>query len=143
MYGGPRGDGDNYNFATCAVRTVAARKSFRAATDYIVSPTYVPDLVHTVLDLLIDGERGIWHLANEGAVSWFEFGQMLARAAGVQQELIEPCSWRDVWQPAVRPAYSVLGTVRGQLLSTLDAAVQMYAAETMAALHGESRLASF
>lgn len=28
------------------------------------APTYLPDLVHTCLDLLIDRERGIWHLAN-------------------------------------------------------------------------------
>lgn len=28
------------------------------------APTYVPDLVHSCLDLLIDGEHGIWHLAN-------------------------------------------------------------------------------
>ena len=31
----------------------------------MVSPTYVPDLVHASLDLLIDGEHGLWHLANE------------------------------------------------------------------------------
>lgn len=28
------------------------------------APTYLPDLVHACLDLLIDRERGIWHLAN-------------------------------------------------------------------------------
>jgi dTDP-4-dehydrorhamnose reductase len=33
----------------------------------LLSPTYAPDLIHTALDLLIDAERGIWHLANEGA----------------------------------------------------------------------------
>jgi len=137
------GPWDDFNFATVALRTIAGGAPFRAAADYTVSPTYVPDLVNAVLDLLLDGEGGIWHLANEGAATWFEFGQMLARAADVPQELIEPCSWRDIWQPAVRPPYSVLGTVRGQVLGPLDAAVRMYTAETTAALHGESRLASF
>jgi hypothetical protein len=28
--------------------------------------------VNTSLDLLIDGERGVWHLANAGAVTWAE-----------------------------------------------------------------------
>lgn len=32
-----------------------------------VAPTYIPDLVHACLDLLIDRERGIWHLANPAA----------------------------------------------------------------------------
>ena len=40
------------------------------ADDVVISPTYVPDLTHAALDLLIDGEGGLWHLANQGAVSW-------------------------------------------------------------------------
>ena len=35
-----------------------------APEDQVVSPTYVPDLVSTALDLLMDGERGLWHLAT-------------------------------------------------------------------------------
>lgn len=34
-----------------------------------VSPTYVPDLVNTCLDLLIDKGKGIWHLTNSTAVT--------------------------------------------------------------------------
>jgi len=33
------------------------------ATDVLVSPAYLPDLLHAALDLLIDGEHGLWHLA--------------------------------------------------------------------------------
>jgi hypothetical protein len=29
----------------------------------------IPDLVHACLDLLIDGEHGIWHLASDGMVT--------------------------------------------------------------------------
>jgi hypothetical protein len=36
-------------------------------------PHLIPDLVDAVLDW-IDGVRGIWHLANQGAITWFEFG---------------------------------------------------------------------
>ena len=53
-----------------------------------MSPTYVCDLVNHSLDLLIDGECGIWHLAIRGAVSWYEFALMAARAAGLQGSLI-------------------------------------------------------
>ena len=34
------------------------------------NPTYVPDLVHAALDLLIDNACGIWHLSNGDAVTW-------------------------------------------------------------------------
>ena len=126
------GPWDEYNFATAALRAVSGRASFRAASDYTVSPTYVPDLVHAALDLLIDGEHGIWHLANEGAVTWHEFGQMVVRAAGLPEDLVEACSWRDVWQPAVRPPYSVLASTRGRLLPSLASAVQVYTAQAAA-----------
>jgi dTDP-4-dehydrorhamnose reductase len=130
------GPWDDHNFAAVALRTFSGRASFRAAIDYRVSPTYVPHLVHTVLDLLIDGEHGIWHLANDGSVTWHEFGRMVARAAGYSDALVEPCSWRDVWQPAVRPSYSVLGTIRGQLLPTLESSIQVYVTEMALALQG-------
>ena len=137
------GPWDDYNFASAVRRTVSAREIFKAADDYVVSPTYVPDLVDAVLDLLIDGERGIWHLANAGAVTWFDFAAMVVRAAGVEGERVQRCAARDVWQPAVRPAYSALGTTRGQLLRSLDTALAAYIRDVSAAESQEaSRLAS-
>lgn len=38
--------------------------------------TYMPDLVRVALDLLIDGETGTWHLANQGAVSLDEMARI-------------------------------------------------------------------
>lgn len=64
------GPWDQHNFLTCTLRALAAGQLFTAAIDLVVSPTYVPDLVHTCLDLLIDRESGIWHLSNCGALSW-------------------------------------------------------------------------
>jgi dTDP-4-dehydrorhamnose reductase len=37
---------------TVALATLADGRPFRAAADAVVSPTYVPDLVHACLDLL-------------------------------------------------------------------------------------------
>jgi dTDP-4-dehydrorhamnose reductase len=44
-----------------------------------VSPTYIVDLVNVSLDLLIDGEEGIWHLANAGEISWKALAQRYQR----------------------------------------------------------------
>ena len=54
----------------------------------MVSPTYVPDLVDASLDLLIDGEAGIWHLANRGSVTWAELGREAAALAGLDPSLV-------------------------------------------------------
>ena len=128
------GPWDEYNFATQALRNVAGGRPFLAPADNTVSPTYVPDLVHATLDLLIDGERGIWHLANQGEVTWLDFGRMVARVSGLDEGLVEPCSWRDIWGPAARPQYSALGSARGHLLPALERSVEVYAAETAEAL---------
>jgi dTDP-4-dehydrorhamnose reductase len=44
----------------------------------IVTPTHRDDLVHAVIDLLIDGEQGIWHLTNGTSLSWGQFQLMAA-----------------------------------------------------------------
>jgi dTDP-4-dehydrorhamnose reductase len=49
----------------------------------ITSLSYLPDLIHAALDLLIDGERGIWHLANQGETTWTDLADRMARTVGV------------------------------------------------------------
>ena len=72
----------------------------------------VPDLVDASLDLLIDGASGLWHLANDGAVTWAEFAERAARQAGLNVHLIEPCSLESLRLPAARwpsPSASTAG----------------------------------
>jgi dTDP-4-dehydrorhamnose reductase len=120
------GPWDEYNFVTMALRTLASGHRFRAANDAFVSPTYVPDLVHATLDLLVDNERGIWHLANAGAVTWADFARSAAQAAGLDANLVEACSTKALKLAAPRPRYSVLTSERGSLLPSLDNALARY-----------------
>src|SRR3712207_8890966 len=60
------------SYITVLLRTLGQGREFYAANDTVVSPTYVPDLVNACLDLLIDEESGVWHLANSGALTWAE-----------------------------------------------------------------------
>jgi dTDP-4-dehydrorhamnose reductase len=120
------GPWDRANFVTMVLDTIAAGRACRAASDTIVSPTYVPDLANAALDLLIDGAAGLWHLANEGAVTWAEFAQRAARHAGLSADAIEPCAFDAFSLPAVRPRYSVLGSEHGRLLPDLDDSLARY-----------------
>jgi dTDP-4-dehydrorhamnose reductase len=45
--------------------------------DLVLTPTYVPDLVTTLLDLLIDRADGVWHLANEGEIDAADLARRL------------------------------------------------------------------
>jgi dTDP-4-dehydrorhamnose reductase len=120
------GPWDEHNFITNALRTLAEGRRFVAADDCVVSPTYVPDLVNACLDLLMDGERGVWHLANEGALDWAELARTAARLAGLDANLVEARPTHFMQLAAPRPLYGVLGSERGQLLPPLEDALARY-----------------
>ncbi|BAZ22921.1 dTDP-4-dehydrorhamnose reductase [Kalymmatonema gypsitolerans NIES-4073] len=120
------GPWDDYNFVTIALRQLSAGNTFVAAEDGIVSPTYVPDLVHASLDLLIDGESGLWHLANKGAITWADLARLAAKTAGFNPSNVIALPTRELGLTAKRPTYSVLGTNRGELMSSLDSAMSRY-----------------
>ena len=132
------GPWDRWNFLHFALTAMASGQSWRAPSDVRVSPTYVPDLVNAVLDLLIDGALGLWHLANAGDVSWAEFARMAAVASGYPDTLVESCAASEMQVTAPRPRYSVLGTQRGQILPPLDQALQRFVAERAHAFHPSS-----
>lgn len=120
------GPWDDYNFLTIARRTLAAGQPFFAAEDVVISPTYVPDLVNATLDLLIDKECGLWHLANLGAVSWAEFARAMARLVGFNPSQIEACSTESLGLTAPRPSYTALTSERGIFLPSLEGAISQY-----------------
>jgi len=120
------GPHDRHNFVTIALDAIAGGGPFRAADDLTVSPTYVPDLVTTALDLLIDGASGMWHLANDGAVTWFDFAQRAASLAHLDPTRIVPCAADALGLAAPRPRYSVLASAHGRLMSPLDDSLARY-----------------
>ena len=125
------GPWDEHNFVTICLRELRAGRPFMAVDDATVSPTYVPDLVHRSLDLLLDGERGLWHLANVGAVTWADFAREAAQRAGLDATAVEARETRQMGWPAARPTYSVLGSERGWIMPSLEDAMERYFRETV------------
>lgn len=120
------GPWDNYNFITVALNALKNNESFTAISDVQISPTYVPDLVNTSLNLMIDDEHGIWHLSNKGQLSWADLGYTIAERAGYKTELVKPKPLRHFNYRAQRPVYSVLSSERGNILPPLDDALNRY-----------------
>jgi dTDP-4-dehydrorhamnose reductase len=123
------GPWDSHNFITQALEAMRKGDPWRAVHDQWVSPTYVPDLVHAALDLLIDGEHGIWHLANQGAVSWSELASMAAEAARLDARLVRPLPGAALNQRAIRPRFSALHSERGLLMPSLEDGLERYLTE--------------
>ncbi len=91
----------------------------------------MPDLANTSLDLMIDDEKGIWHLTNKGQISWSDLAFTIAEKAGYKTELIKPKPLNHFRFRARRPGYSVLSSNRGNLLSSLDDALNRYFLEVV------------
>jgi dTDP-4-dehydrorhamnose reductase len=117
------GPWDRDNFATRTLARLQAGNEVAAVDQVTLSPTYVPDLVHHTLDLLIDGESGIWHLTNPGRLSWYEFARELSSVCGTAQGLIRPAAPAEAGWIALRPANSTLGSRRGSLMPSFDSAL--------------------
>jgi dTDP-4-dehydrorhamnose reductase len=119
------GPWDPHNFLHHTVAALSRGEEVHASDNAVVSPTYVPDLVHSTLDLLLDGERGIWHLANVGSISWHELAREIAGRTGLCPKKIRDSGGAR--------ADNTLGSGRGQLLRPLSAALDDYVrfAETL------------
>jgi dTDP-4-dehydrorhamnose reductase len=117
---------DKYNFIHHVIETLSSNNNFIAANDLTISPTYVPDLVNICLDLLIDGEKGIWHLTNKGEITWAQLATIAAEKARLNTDKIISSPSHLLNWAAPRPKYSVLRSMHGNLLPGLNNALNRY-----------------
>ncbi len=120
------GPWDEFNFVAQALSALESGAPFAAADDITVSPTYVPDLVHACLDLIIDRESGVWRLTNGHPVTWAELAGTAAKQAGVNSSRLKPQPGAECGYVAARPSYTALHSSRAVLLPTLDCALKRY-----------------
>jgi dTDP-4-dehydrorhamnose reductase len=117
------GPWDEHNFVFKALNALRRGTPFHAASDQTVAPTYVPDLVHVVLDLLLDRSTGLWHLANRGSVTWEEFAREAAIGAGISTAALRGVPTEALALTAPRPRFSVLASIRSALMPGLSEAL--------------------
>lgn len=122
---------DVYNFAVWVERELRAGREVSAAEGFVVTPTFVPDLVHASLDLVIDEAAGIWHLTNQEPVSWFDFGRRVAETMGLDPRRVRPAGPDQLGWRAPRPAFVPLGSTRGQLLPKFADALERHRTRRM------------
>jgi dTDP-4-dehydrorhamnose reductase len=120
------GPWDQYNFAYHVIDSLKNEKQFIAVSDVIISPTYVPDLANAALDLFIDEEEGVWHLSNEGMVSWADFAFSIADRAGFKKKNILYKNLDEMGWRAQRPLYSALKSDKGINLPAWDNALERF-----------------
>jgi dTDP-4-dehydrorhamnose reductase len=101
-------------------------KEVDVAEDVFVSPTHITDLINASLDLLIDDESSIWHLANQGTISWADLARDVAFRGRYNASLLIPKPYAELHYNAIRPTYSALTSDKGLFLPTLENALDRF-----------------
>ena len=118
---------DGYNFAVQMRDALRSGREFLAANDVVISPTYVPHLVNVALDLLIDHATGVWHVANESALTWADFACEIALELGLDRGPLVATTHQALGWTARRPLFSALASERGAFMQDLGQAIRDFA----------------
>ncbi len=113
----PRAKGDN--FPQLMIRLAKSGKPLRVVADQICTPTFTRHLAEAVFTLLDSPLRGVVHVTDRGACSWYEFARTVLDLAGIEADLA-PVTAEEYGAAAPRPPYSVLENKRLAELCSAD-----------------------
>jgi dTDP-4-dehydrorhamnose reductase len=87
----------------------------RMVADQRLSPTFTSDLAQGLLEAIDAGARGLLHMTNAGACSWYEFTEAILELSGLEVP-IEPVETTIRSGGARRPLNGVLASTRAEQL---------------------------
>jgi dTDP-4-dehydrorhamnose reductase len=138
--------GRGRNFIAAILDQAAKRRSgeasgpLRVVADQRGRPTYAVDLAAGIWKLVEVGARGLYHVANEGATTWWDLARFCLDEAGCRDLEIQRISTADLQVDAPRPAWSVLDTQKagsqGVALRRWEEAVREYLRSEASPLRG-------
>ena len=133
LYGAAGARGKGGNFVETMIRMAREGRPIRVVNDQVLTPTYARDVACAIKQLLLAQAYGVYHVANSGACSWYEFAGAILARAGLAPAL-RPITSAEWGAPARRPRYSVLATEKlastiGSALRPWSAALDVYLAE--------------
>ena len=102
------------NFVKTMMRLMKERAQLNIVADQKGRPTYAKDLAIATMHMIEamnagKSIKGLYHFANQGETTWFDFAAKIKAIAGLTCE-VQPIETKDFPTPAKRPSYSVLDT---------------------------------
>ncbi len=98
------------NFVKTMLKLLYEKDELKVVFDQLGSPTYATDLATAILQIIDrnpdQSVSGIYHYANEGVASWYDFAFEIQELAGTHCN-INPVLTGEFPRPAPRPVYSV------------------------------------
>lgn len=93
------------NFIKTMLRLGRERGEVSVVNDQIGSPTYTYDLAKLCVDMIVTDKYGVYHAANEGLCSWYEFACEIFRQSGISVK-VNPVDSTAFPTKATRPKNS-------------------------------------
>ncbi len=89
---------------------LAEQPQLKFVDDQIGNPTFADDAAEMIVRIATEKRSGIWHVTNQGDVSWYEFAREVLMAAGFDADKVAPIKTHELQppRPAKRPFNSVL-----------------------------------
>jgi dTDP-4-dehydrorhamnose reductase len=127
LFGKPAiSEGAKKSFVDVMLALAETKPELKVVAEEVGSPTYVVDLADAVAKLVTSAVPfGTYHLANDGACTWFEFAQEIFKIAKKNVTLI-PVRGDHFPRPAKRPQYSRLLNTKAALLRPWQEALKNY-----------------
>ena len=100
------------NFVATMLKLGAEREQIEVVTDQIGCPTWTGHLAPALIACAAAEQTGIFHAVGGGRCSWFDLASETIALAGLKAK-VEPTTTDSFPRPAPRPAFSVLGSERG------------------------------
>ena len=102
------------NFVKTMMRLMKERAQLNIVADQKGRPTYAKDLAIATMHMIEamnagKSIKGVYHFANQGETTWFDFAAKIKAIAGLTCE-VQPIETKDFPTPAKRPSYSVFDT---------------------------------
>lgn len=115
LYGINRCRGKKGNFIDTMLRLYKEKEDIRVVNNETVSPTYSLDLAFKIKELLNTQFYGLFHIANQGSCTWYDFAKSIFEFLDLDVE-IKPAKASDFESTVRRPLYSVLESKRLETL---------------------------
>jgi len=94
------------NFITKVTRIAKERGVAEVVTDQRGCPTYTKDLADPIRLLIEQNRSGIYHVANAGSCTWFDFAQEIFSLLHIDV-VLKPITSEQLKRKANRPRYAV------------------------------------
>jgi dTDP-4-dehydrorhamnose reductase len=133
LFGVAGASGKGGNFVETMIRKAHGKEEIKVVDDVIMSPTYTKDAADMIGNILIRKlPYGIYHVANSGQCSWYEFAKAIFDTIGMEASL-SPTKTNILLSKARRPMFSPLASIKlkeyGLAMESWRAALRNYLIE--------------